>query len=226
MIRLAPLAALLALCAAPASAQSAAYAHPSKKATLTVFKEGAQWAPDAVFYDGPQGKYLLRDMELFDLGKDLPEEQVRYNIWNLRSAGVEYTANSNVRHPQTFAWNDPATVGTVEQLLKQIPNKLDAKSECADRLKYASNRASGQSLNASSLEIAARLDPASIKDVSQLANAQGDIDAAKNALSTVKADCAAGTPAGYHAASVKLKTAEEKLESAANILVWLPVSDK
>lgn len=223
-----PLAALAALALAlPASAQGPGRAYRHQDRSLVVYTFQGRTAPDAVFYDTPAGKFLIRDAELYALGRDYEnrEERIlrRENIYNLRAEGVEYAATSDVAFPILTRWDDPAVAAVLDSLIESL-KKEQAEPECrrlqAD-LEARSKRDQGRLNALASME---KLMPGAVKDPAKLEEAKGKAASADAALGLAGAICAPRDGDGgfyfWRASSFRTYAGEE-LEKAENVLDWL-----
>lgn len=222
-------AVVLALAAAALAQSSdappAVYAHP--KGRLTVFSVQGAYNPDAVYVASAEGQYLVRDAELYTLGHDVDEEQVRYEIYWLRPHGLEYKATSRDRGSIVNRWDEGHTVEVMESVIKRLnerpgKKKLPAPAECRERGDELSGLAARHDARRRTLQLAANWNPKDIKDPAKLAEQEGEVQSARGEIADGAQKCAAAKPEGYRAAHQAFDAAARRLEQVGHILDWMP----
>lgn len=213
---------------APSDETPAVFAHPAQGAKIIVFRASGAYAPDAVWLESPAGAFMISDMELYSLGRDIANWDIltRENIYTMRVEGLNYSATSSVSAPAVRRWDDAKTVANLQEIVKYLPNKYEAPVECGKRaadLLRAASRAEGSRL---SLDTAEKMEPGSVQDVAELAKLKDTIASAKAAATSGKALCVNAAPTGYRAAYLALNAAQGALAQAANVLAWLPVQGR
>lgn len=195
---------LLSLCLAAAAAVSAQTAppvavsvseHPARAARLVLLTPAGEARPHGLYYDGPKGRWLLRDLDFDAVGFDRAAYDLltRYEIYVPLKQGLSYMEDSNVTVPSLYRWEDDAVIAAVESVVARLSGgsaeKKEASLECqlrSDKLSRYASRLEGQRL---SFESAYKLAPGSISDPQRLADMKPQLEAARALLASSMAVC-------------------------------------
>lgn len=226
--------AVLALTLSSAHARSSSTPYKHGAVTITVNMEDGGWRPDSVFYNGPKGQWFITDAELYDLGKDEPEVQVRHDIYNFRKEGLEYLADSSVRAPHVTRWDEPGIIGAIENIVHRLDGvkeggKQEAGTECLAQADKWQRRQRSAEARRKSFETGERLLPGYVKDTKELAALEPKLADAANKLDGAKRSCDYAIAMlderknqGFWLASLDRRKAIEVVTQSENVLDWLP----
>jgi hypothetical protein len=207
---------LLSLCLAAAAAVSAqtappaasvVFEHPAKAARLVLLTPAGESRPHGVYYDGPKGRWLLRDLDFEAVGYDRAAYDLltRYEIYVPLRQGLSYREDSNVTAPSLYRWDDDAVIAAVETVVSKLSygeaRKKEAALECqlrSDTLSRYASRLEGQRL---SFESAYQLAPGSISDPKRLADMKPQLEAARALVASSTALCRRAVTGTFNAAA-------------------------
>lgn len=225
--------AVLALTLSPAHARSSSTPYKHGLVTITVNMEDGGWRPDSVFYNGPKGQWFVTDAELYNLGKDEPEIQVRHDIYNFRKEGLDYLADSNVRAGALTRWDQPEIVAALEDVIHRLDalegGKQEAGTECLAQADKWRRRHRAAESRRKSFETGERLLPGYVKDTKELADLEPKLADAASKLDGAKRSCDYAIAMlderknqGFWLASLDRRKAAEIVAQSENVLDWLP----
>lgn len=171
----------LALLAAPAAAadiRTTVDRHGN--ATISAHYQGRFHNPYALTYQGPKGHYLVTADDLYSLGWDEEERQLRHNVWRFDGAALSHQIDHRAGASKVrFA--DAGIIAMAESAIDELvrkKGKKQAPAELADKIKALRDRAARLETRRKALETAEAVAPGYIKDPAALAALKDDIEAA------------------------------------------------
>lgn len=218
--------------AAPAFSSTQRYAHGS--VTLFVMTVDGQPHPDAVFYAGPKGQWLVKDDELYSLGRDDGWAQIRYDIYLLTEDGLSYKQDSNVLSASVTRWDDPASVGALESVIAKLDAsfpKGEAELECLKQTEDWRRRWRSDETACKSLAAAEKLSPGFVRDPKELAELGPELAQAGAQLDSAKRECDYAISVQdlgrraemFWLSSLERSKASTTVAQSENVLQWLPL---
>lgn len=220
---------LLSFCLAAAAAVSAqtapvssapgpslrTYEHTARQATLVVITPAGKDRPEAVYYEGPKGRWLVSGSDLYSMGSDDGWAQIRHDIYWMDKSGLSYMVDSYAS-PTTRLWTSPDAVTAVEEAAAKLSygkGLQEAPLDCLARVARIGQAVGRTEGYRSGFETAAKLEPGTLLSPERLPGIKAELEGARAALASAKALCETATKDAFSGASAG-KTAPLFYESA------------